>query len=78
MFFGLNIVTIGAWSVTSLSTRVQSLFAAVGSVVPSLPARSMSFWIFLTQNWEMFGLALLFGWNERQPSKMSRKSDAAG
>src|SRR6266508_2497791 len=41
MYFGLNIETQGAWSVTSLSTWAHRLFAEVGSVIPSVPALSM-------------------------------------
>ena len=78
MYFGLYIETHGAWSVTSLSTFAQILFPAVGSVIPTLPAWSMSAWIFLSQNSAMFGLELEFGWIEPQPSRMLRKSEAAG
>ena len=38
MYFGLYIATHGAWSVTSLSTWAQILFAAAGSVIPTWPA----------------------------------------
>src|SRR3954447_14207165 len=38
MYFGLNIATHGAWSVTAWSAWDHSLLAADGSVIPTWPA----------------------------------------
>ncbi len=76
--FWFIIATHGAWSVTSLSTCAHWLLAAVWSVRPVWPAWSIFDWMAWLQNAAMFGLELLFGWNEPQPRRMSRKSEAAG
>ena len=47
-------------------------------LTPTVAALSIFAWIPLLQNSAMLGLELLFGWNEPQPRRMFRKSDAAG
>jgi hypothetical protein len=61
-----------------LSTWAQILFPAAGSVMPTLPALSILAWMPLLQNCAMFGLEFEPGWIEPHPSRMTRKSDAAG
>src|SRR3954453_17236963 len=76
--FVLTSATHGALSVVALSTPCHCWFAASVSSSAVALALSICASMPLSQNCAMFGLEFEFGWNDPQPSRMSRKSDAAG